>query len=80
MTRRTAADRRDELEAEIWQAVTGAASGDHGTGPCPPCQRSVNAVLVAAAKYAAAKVDEELDRIEGRRRLAAASAEYGKKP
>jgi hypothetical protein len=57
----TADDRREELEATLWRA---------GINPA-----AVPRIIDAAERYAAARVTEEMDRYDGRARLAAATAE-----
>lgn len=63
----TAAEAREHLEAAAWRA-TGPTVTTH--------DKLVDAILAAADAYAAAKVLEEMDRRDGRQRLAEAAAEY----
>lgn len=71
----SAADRREELEAALRQAIAKNRKCT-AAGKCTGCESNIADVLAAADKYATALAVEELDRFEGRQRLEAASAEY----
>lgn len=72
----TAADAREQLEAAVhrnWPAHPGDFSAEY--------RKRVEAILAAADAYAMALTEQEMDRYDGRQRLAAATAEYfGERP
>lgn len=84
MTAMTAADLYEELEAAVRHELnrsyrTGIASmAATGWAPLadPEHAHRTARIMRAVVRYAAALVGGEEDRVEGRRRLAAASAEY----
>jgi len=67
----SAADAREELEAEVWRAI----AIDPNRASTITCTARVDAVLAAAGRYAEAIAHEAMDVHEGRERLEQATAE-----
>lgn len=70
-------DHRDDLEALLWQRITPRNPTEAGR---QQVRNLVADIMAAADRYATAVACAEIDRIEGRARLAAASAEYHARP